>query len=386
MESDRKSGLSSYYGGRGSTGDALNQDFPSANFREERPRYDSSSTFYSPDPGSRQSTELLNGKRSAGYNRKSFFDAGRVEPLKGGYDDEEQLSGKDEGNWDVFADFNNSGPRYSTAFGQNEAAYQPISHPRGKNDDAASSISPVEMVTVPALGPEWKASELHNMTKSAKREQKSEAQQQWWKEWTRGERGLCGMYFTKRFTVFFIFALCVAAGIILAFTIPRVPSFTISENTPLLTATGTWNASMPTSFSRAPANFSFPAYADLEVDATSNFLPLKFTHLNAQVLDLDSNAQVGLGNVYSHTVPGKVFTRLLLPLNFTYVATNDSDTTWTNWYNACKNAALYANDTRPGLRFNLILNMKIYGLVGSYQTSTVVTSGTCPIELSVNSA
>lgn len=44
------------------------------------------------------------------------MDAGRVEPVKGGYEDEEAHR-ENEGGWDVFADFNNAGPRYSTAFG-----------------------------------------------------------------------------------------------------------------------------------------------------------------------------------------------------------------------------------------------------------------------------
>jgi hypothetical protein len=49
----------------------------------------------------------------------SFFDAGREEPVKGGHDEYEQPN---EGGWDIYADFNNAGPRYSNAFGlgQNE--------------------------------------------------------------------------------------------------------------------------------------------------------------------------------------------------------------------------------------------------------------------------
>jgi len=383
MDPDRRSGISSFSGARSNANGALNQHSSSSNFREEQPSYDS---FHSPDHGSRQSTELLNGNRSAGYNRMSFFDAGRVEPLKGGYDEEEQLSGKNEGSWDVFADFNNAGPRYSAAFGQNEAAYQPISHPPSKYDDVASSIGPVEMVTVPALGPEWKASELRNMTKSGKREQKTEAQKKVWKDWRRDKRGLCGDYFTRRFTVFFVFGLCIAIGIMLAFMIPRVPSFAFNEDTPLVAATGEFNSSIPTEFSRAPANFSFPAYADLEIDTSSNYLPLKFSHLNAQVLDLDSNVHVGTGDLYSYSVPAKVITKLEIPLNFTYIATNDSDPTWSNWYNACKNVGLYSNGTRPGLRLRLILDMNIVGLIKSHSTSTQLTSAPCPVELPINSS
>jgi hypothetical protein len=64
---------------------------------------------------------LNGGARSAGYNQNSFLDVGRTEPLKGGYDEEDHLGGKNGGNWDVFADFNNAGPRYSTAFVDNNA-------------------------------------------------------------------------------------------------------------------------------------------------------------------------------------------------------------------------------------------------------------------------
>ena len=64
------------------------------------------------------------------------------------------------------------------------------------------------MVTVPALGPEWKAEELRGMSKKAKREEKMEKAATKWKLWNRGETGLCGSHFTRRFTAWFIFALC----------------------------------------------------------------------------------------------------------------------------------------------------------------------------------
>ena len=118
MDPDIKSHVSSFYGGRPS-GDALNNDY-SGNpaVESQRGRYDSASSYHNQDVDQpRPSTELLNGgTRSAGYNQNSFFDAGRTEPLKGGYDDEDPMRGKNEGSWDVFADFNNAGPRYSAAF------------------------------------------------------------------------------------------------------------------------------------------------------------------------------------------------------------------------------------------------------------------------------
>jgi len=114
MDPDGKSPIPPYYGGRQSG----NNDYSGNPARPPRNRYDSSSSYYNQDVDRpRSSTELLNGgTRSAGYNQNSFFDAGRTEPLKGGDDEEDPLRGKGEGSWDIFADFNNAGPRYSEAF------------------------------------------------------------------------------------------------------------------------------------------------------------------------------------------------------------------------------------------------------------------------------
>lgn len=80
---------------------------------------------FNPPPASRPRAS------GAGYNQDSFLDSGRVEPLKGGGDEESQVLGhtggtsspnEHEAGWDVFADFNNTGPRYSTAFGSQEPA------------------------------------------------------------------------------------------------------------------------------------------------------------------------------------------------------------------------------------------------------------------------
>lgn len=66
------------------------------------------------------------------------------------------------------------------------------------------------MVTVPALGPEWKTSELRELSGKVSKEERRERMALKWKEWRRGERGLCGRYFTKKFLAWFLFALCVA--------------------------------------------------------------------------------------------------------------------------------------------------------------------------------
>lgn len=121
MDYDRKSNVSSFYGGRKTSLDALNTDFPAHSVAHGR---DDGSSFYHPEHGSRGSVDLLAPGRpshgSAGYNRSSFAHAGREEPLKRGRDEEEATNQVGEGIWDVYADFNNAGPRYSTAFGQNQ--------------------------------------------------------------------------------------------------------------------------------------------------------------------------------------------------------------------------------------------------------------------------
>jgi hypothetical protein len=116
-------------------------------------------------------------------------------------------------------------------------------------------------------------------------------------------------------------------GIILALVIPRVPNFSINGSTPLTSATGFFNQSISAQFSRAPANFTFPANIQLQVDTTSNFLPLVFKHMDAQVYDLDSFRLVGTGHMNRTKFPAKKFVDIQMPLNFSYVATNDSDLT-----------------------------------------------------------
>lgn len=384
MDPDRKSNLSSYYGGRQS-GDALN------NYSAQRGRYDSASSHHNQDADQpRPSTELLNGgTKSAGYNQNSFFDAGRTEPLKGGYDEEDPLGSKGEGRWDVFADFNNAGPRYSEAFVDPEPKYQPIARGGGKpmpDDTLSATGTQVEMVTVPVLGPEWKSSELRDMTKSAKKERKTEDRSQKYKQWRRGQRGICGSCFTCRVTVFFIFGLCIAIGILLVFFIPRVPGFAIDQDTPLSAATGDFNNSIPTQFMTYPANFTFPAFADFTVNTGSSFIPLKITHLNAEVYDLDTDHKVGTGDSYGLSLSAKKFVNIQVPINFTYTADNSSDITWANWYNACKNHGLYPDGQRPGLRFRIVLELWIAGLIGSRSAGTQVTNAPCPIELALNAS
>ena len=116
-------------------------------------------------------------------------------------------------------------------------------------------------------------------------------------------------------------------GIILAFVIPRVPSFATYGSNPLTSATGWFNQSIPAQFSRSPANFTFPANLQLQVDTNSNFLPVVFKRLDAQIYDLSSFRLVGTGHMNRTKLPAKQFINIQMPLNFSYLATNDSDLT-----------------------------------------------------------
>lgn len=94
-----------------------------------------------------------------------------------------------------------------------------------------------------------------------------------------------------------------------------------------MNATGAFNASVPTIFSRSPANFSFPANLDVQMDTTGNFLPLVITSMDATVSDLKTGYQVGSGSLGRQTYAAKQHPIISLPLNFTYVGYNQSDPT-----------------------------------------------------------
>jgi hypothetical protein len=116
MEADRRSAVSSFYGRPRTSGDVLNVEYPTSYPQPDRARRDSSSTFFG---NNGQSAALPPG---AGYaNRASYLDPGRQEPVKGLQDEEDLGTGNQDQGWDVYADFNNAGPRYSTAFGQTNA-------------------------------------------------------------------------------------------------------------------------------------------------------------------------------------------------------------------------------------------------------------------------
>ena len=102
MDGDRKSTVSSFYGRPRSSYDALNQDYPSPSAQPRQSRDDASSFF---NPAARplgaadRNSYLFNGQSNQEYR-----------------DDAHGYSTADTG-FDIYADFNNAGPKYSSAFG-----------------------------------------------------------------------------------------------------------------------------------------------------------------------------------------------------------------------------------------------------------------------------
>lgn len=121
MDYDRRSTVSSFYGARKST-DVLDSTASPPLDPPRRPRAGSgaASSFYNPNRASKAGTDYAGGTPSAGYNRTSYFFQGREEPVKGVEDEEHGMLSKPDDAFDIYADFNNSGPRYAAAFGRQD--------------------------------------------------------------------------------------------------------------------------------------------------------------------------------------------------------------------------------------------------------------------------
>ncbi|KZV92562.1 hypothetical protein EXIGLDRAFT_647087 [Exidia glandulosa HHB12029] len=336
---------------------------------------------------------------SHGYNANSFATPARQEPLRAGRDEEETIHGQNsplqqDDGWDVYADFNNAGPRFATPLNMpptftstDSKGYRPI--PNAKSE--AGGPTDVELVTVPAFGAEWSKDELRGMTKSGKKEAKAERRGDVWKAWTRGDHGFFGGFLTRKKLVFFVFGLCIAVGIVLAITIPRVPGFDFNGDAPFQpVAPSNGEPNTPerfkNAFSRTPANFSFHSWMDLRVNTHSNILPLHFNLISAEVYEATDLKLVATGNVTGLNIKAKSSVPFLFPLTFEYQAVNSSDPTWLRFYDACDNHVNHAEGVRPGIDVRVIIKMKIRGLIGTSGTATQISGVPCPIELPTDSA
>ena len=140
-----------------------------------------------------------------------------------------------------------------------------------------------------------------------------------------------------------------SVGIILAFTIPRVPSFVFNTTAPLGAST-LENVPSPV-FGQFPANFTFYSSIDVEVNTNANFLPLHFNSWRSEIYELNTGRKVATGEWGSYTLAAKKYIRMILPVTFNYTAVNTTDQTWANVYNSCRNKNQFADNKRPGMFF-----------------------------------
>ena len=73
----------------------------------------------------------------------------------------------------------------------------------------SQSGAPVELVTVPALGAEWKKSELEAMTKKGRKKRKESDGWDKFRAWNRDQRGCCGRWGTRKHTAIMLFIIAV---------------------------------------------------------------------------------------------------------------------------------------------------------------------------------
>ncbi|QRW06507.1 hypothetical protein RhiLY_05506 [Ceratobasidium sp. AG-Ba] len=379
---DAQSTVSSFYGRPSSVAnmDSMARQPQTSNAPRDN-RRDSASSFFRPDEyGAANGLEYdgTANRRGGGYDRTSYFG------LDGPKGDIGATGGKDEENadWDVYADFNNAGPRYAGPFVQDDG-YRAIRDPAA-GSEAGTNAGPnqVELVTVPALGAEWKASELRDMSKAGRAEAKAEERRRKWREFNRDQRGLFGKrWATRKTLVIGVFIACAIIGILLAILLPRVPGFGFLGEAPLSAAPDGGNPV----FLRSPANFSFDAFVDLQVNTNSQIvLPLHFNDIKATIYDVTTSRLVATGHLGGYSVPAKAFSEIKLPVTFSYEASNSSDTTWNNFYNACKNKSQVTGGQRPGLQLRLVLELSIAGLINKPTAGTQISDANCPVELPSN--
>lgn len=411
MDSDRRSNVSSFYRGRKDSFDALTtsgapqqQPIPPQQQQEGRPSLtmtqpgyggdnDGRSSFYGREAQTRPSLSGPRGQQQQ-QQRGSYQPAAGEEEGFNPYREGPLVhsppgNGEEEG-WDVFNDFNNTGPRYSDAFGGGirslSSGYQklpPQTADSTRNGAAAKTETEalpegVELVTVPALGPDWKRSEIEGFRSATHRAERWDERRTQAREWWRDQRRCCG--FSRKILAFVLFGLCCALAVVLAITIPRVPGFSFNAQTPLSNDT---HSQGPFEFQRTPANFSFPALLNLQLDTHSNVIPLHLTKLHADIFDLGTDVKVGQGDIPNGmTIGPNKFQPVTVPVVFSYVAVNTSDQTWIDFHNACQNMAVAQQGVRPGFNLRVVVMAKITGLLKTITASTQIDNVACPFELS----
>lgn len=84
----------------------------------------------------------------------------------------------------------------------------------------------------------------------------------------------------------------------------------------------------------------------LAADASSSYVPVQFSNLQAKLYDLDTNKIIATGDLGKQKVNHAVNQPVILPVTFSYSALNTSDPTWVHIYQACGH--LWPGTVRPG--------------------------------------
>jgi len=243
----------------------------------------------------------------------------------------------------------------------------------------------VEMVTVPAFGPEWTKNELRDMSKSGRAEDRAYNRNLAWKEWSNDRSGLFGRkWLTRKVITWSFFGLCILIAISLAIFLPRPPSFSSNPNSPLVAQQGS-NVPKPSFITGPLANFTFPAVLDLEMNTNGNIIPIHMNNIHTEIYLIDTNKPIATGDTGAfNRAPGKSHP-LNIDVTFDYSADNSTDETWTKVHNACRSATLYSSGSRPGLNILIVLTMSIRGLIGHSRSATSISNVNCPIQLPTTS-
>ncbi|BEJ16747.1 hypothetical protein CspHIS471_0601480 [Cutaneotrichosporon sp. HIS471] len=286
-------------------------------------------------------------------------------------------------SFDIRADFDGSGPRWSEMYGvAKQETYRPV-YDHHEAEGSIGHLMPKqdqhndpEMVTVPVLGAEWTKDELHGQSRRGKADAKADKRKTNFKAWNRDQRGCCGCsWMTRTAFVFVAFFFIAALIVTLYFVIPRAVEFQWYADQPFVNTTDTY-------FARTPANFTFDANLQLLADSSASYVPVQFSNAEAKILDIDTGVVIANGKLGKYTLQKGKNVPVAFPVTFSYAAINGTDPTWSNMYNACKH--LFPGQERSSMKFRVEVKQFIVGMIPNPISTASLLGITCPFELPAN--
>lgn len=235
-----------------------------------------------------------------------------------------------------------------------------------------------EMVSVPVLGPEWGKGELHDNTRRGKADIREEKRRTAVREWSRDQRGMCGIkWLSRKWFTFIFFFFCAGLAVTLYFVIPRAVTFTWYQADPFYVDNTT------AVILRTPTNFSFTGELHLMADSSSSWIPVQFTDAVASVYDVATMKKIASGNLGKYKMSRGIANAVRFPITFSYSAVNTSDETWTNMYDSCQYQ--FNGVQRSTMNIRVEVKQSIVGLTGHPISTDTITGVTCPFSFSSSS-